>query len=99
MGMIPSVFEFILLALAAFRLWKLIGDDAILDVPRDRLLERVSEGWTYFVTCPWCLGAWSALAWWLAWIAWPYGAVVVAVPFALSAVVGYLGVAIDKLEG
>ncbi len=79
-------------------MWKLIGDDAVLDRPRDYLLGRVSETWDYFVTCPWCAGFWIVLAWWGAWLAWPHGVIVVAVPFALSAVVGYLGVGIDNLE-
>ena len=80
-------------------MWKLIGDDAVLDRPRDWALARVSETWDYFISCPWCAGAWITLAWWAAWLAWPHGAVVVAVPFALSAAVGYLGVGIDRLEG
>lgn len=99
--MIPAPWAFALLALAAFRIWKLIGDDAVLDKPRDWVivrLEQRAEWLDYFITCPWCAGFWMAALWWLAWLAWPHGAVVVAVPFALSAVVGYLGVVIDKLE-
>lgn len=96
--MIPEPWEFVLLALAVFRLWKLVGDDAVLDRPRDYLLKRMSETFDYFITCPWCSGAWITLAWWAAWLVWPYEATVAAVPFALSAVVGYLGVGVDKLE-
>jgi hypothetical protein len=101
----PSAWQFVLLALAAFRAWKLVGDDAVLDRPRDWLLDRLGgeasdrgDRASYLMSCPWCLGAWMALAWWLAWLAWPHGAVVVATPFALSAAVGYLGVTIDRLE-
>jgi hypothetical protein len=100
--MIPSVWAFVLIALATFRVWKIIGDDAVLDRPRDWVVVRLEERakWLdYFITCPWCAGFWLVLAWWGAWLAWPHGAVVVAVPFALSAVVGYLGVGIDRLEG
>ncbi len=106
--MIPSPWEFALLALAAFRVWKLIGDDAVLDRPRDRFLlwleGKADDHWRsvasvdYFITCPWCAGFWIALAWWGAWLVWPYGGIVASVPFALSAVVGYLGVGIDSLE-
>lgn len=97
--MIPDAFESALLALAAFRVWRLLGDDAVLDRPRDRLLSRDDTGaWTYFLTCPWCSGFWITAAWWLAWLAWPYEVIVVAVPFALSAVVGYLGTIIDRIE-
>ena len=102
LAVIPAPWEFALLALAVFRVWKLIGDDAVLDRPRDWLLTRLGDRWgdwaNYFITCPWCAGAWIVLAWWLAWLAFPYEAVVVAVPFALSAAVGYLGVVIDRLE-
>lgn len=106
--MTPTAWQFALLALAAFRVWKLLGDDAILDGPRDRLLDWMEDApdedgergttWTYFITCPWCAGAWIALSWWLAWLAWEEGTVFLAVPFALSAAVGYLGVVIDRLE-
>lgn len=104
--MIPTPWTFALLALAGFRLWKLIGDDAVLDRPRDWALDRLAPrgewsrwGWLdYFLTCPWCAGAWIVAAWWAAWWAAPQAALGVAVPFALSAAVGYLGVAIDKLE-
>lgn len=96
--MIPSVWEFALLALAAFRVWKLVGDDAVLDRPREYVLGRLSDTWDYFITCPWCCGAWITLTWWGAWLVWPHGTTAVAVPFALSALVGYLGVGIDRLE-
>lgn len=100
--MIPQPWAFALLALAAFRVWKLIGDDAVLDRPRDWLLKRIEwklgTDWEYFITCPWCAGFWIMLAWWIGWLIYPYGAIVAAVPFALSAAVGYLGVGIDNLE-
>lgn len=73
----------------------------MLDRPRDWALDkldRFGDTPNEFITCPWCLGFWTALAWWAAWLAWPHAAVLVAVPFALSAAVGYLGVVIDRLE-
>jgi hypothetical protein len=98
---IPGPWHFALLALAIFRVWKLVGDDAVLDRPRDWVLVRLERraSWLdYFITCPWCSGFWLMLVWWVAWLIWPHAAVVVAVPFALSAAVGYLGVGIDRLE-
>jgi hypothetical protein len=98
---IPEPWEFALLALAAFRIWKLVGDDAILDPLRDKVLARLDregETWSYFVTCPWCAGFWVTALWWLSWLAWDYGTLVAATLFALSAAVGYLGVLIDRLE-
>jgi hypothetical protein len=92
---IPSIWPFALLALAAFRTWLLLAEDSILDRSRAWLVrsERVSE----FVSCPRCFGAWCVLAWWGAWLAWPHGALVVAVPFALSAVVVFLAAVLSVL--
>jgi hypothetical protein len=94
--MIPEPYELVLLALAAFRVWKLVADDRILDRPRDWLIARMGGDspravyWSDFLVCPWCAGFWITLAWWGAWYAWP-DAVIVAVPWAISAVVGLLG--------
>ena len=98
MSHVPEPWEFALLALAAWRVWKLIGDDTILDRPRDRLFERLggkasARGtyWGAFLYCPYCAGFWITLAWWGGWILWPHGVLVAAVPWAISAAVGLLG--------
>ncbi len=77
---------FILIGLAAYRTWRLLADDTILDRPRAWVVrsERVSE----FASCCWCLGFWVAVAWWASWELWPHGTVLVSVPIALAAVVG-----------
>lgn len=105
---VPGVWTFALLATASYRLWRLLAEDTILDGPRRRVLRLVGwqEGqpapesyrakWGEFLTCPWCLGWWIALAWWAAWLATDY-AVVVAVPFALSAVVALWNAVIGAL--
>lgn len=87
-----------LLALGSYRLWRILAADTILDKPRDWLTRRarqqVSRGYRQqldiFLHCPWCLGWWISLLWWLAWLAWPHAATLVAVPFALSAIVGLI---------
>lgn len=94
--MIPSPYEFALLALAAFRVFRLLGYDTILDRPRERFVRRAKheipgqyrKELDIFFHCPWCLGAWLTLGWWGLWLAWPHATVVAAVPWALSAVVG-----------
>jgi hypothetical protein len=96
---VPDPWPFILLALAAFRVWKLIADDRILDRPRDRILARLAKSkkqgrgvyWSDFLLCPHCAGFWLCVAWWGAWLAYPAETLVVAVPWALSAIVGWLG--------
>ena len=97
--MTPQPWAFALLALAAFRVWKLVADDAILDRPRDWLLTRAgtSSELAVFLVCPWCLGAWVATAWWASWWAWPHWTLVAAAPFALSAAVGLLASALDAV--
>lgn len=77
---------FILLALAAYRTWRLLADDTILDRPRAWVVrsERVSE----FASCCWCLGFWVTLAWWASWELWPHGTLLAAAPMALAAIVG-----------
>lgn len=100
---ILSPWEFVLLALAAFRVWKLIADDEILDRPRDWIIERIDLGrgqtkWQDFIICPWCAGFWISglmLAIYLATLgSWPdsvgAGVADVGVWFALSAAVGLL---------
>jgi hypothetical protein len=69
----PDWWIFALLALAVFRVFRLIAEDTILDRPRKWLLRGPldtweKEGddpgddyrleWGIFITCPWCLGFW-----------------------------------------
>jgi hypothetical protein len=91
---VPSVWPFVLVALAAFRTWRVIAEDTILDRPRARFVGWLPKG-EEFVTCPWCAGFWVSLAWWGAWEAWPHWTLIVAAPFAISAVVGLIAANID----
>lgn len=95
--------------LAAYRTWRLIAEDDILNRPRRWLLrlgsewekegDRVPEGfrqkWATFLTCVWCMGAWCSLAWWAVWQIEEHGTLVVATPFAISAGVGFLRRSLD----
>lgn len=97
---IPDWWQAILLVAAAFRVYRLLAQDTILDGPRSRLLRYhgwqegtpLPDGfrikWGEFLTCPWCSGFWISLSWWGAWQLWPHATVVVAVPLAVSAAVG-----------
>lgn len=109
--MIPEPFEFALLCLIAARLWKLIGDDRILDRPREWLLDRVetrgrdSVYWGDFIICPWCAGFWVSGLTYAAWVAIlgelnsasdvPVG---LGVWFAISGVVGLFGLVVERLK-
>lgn len=82
---VPTWWEFAILALAAFRAWKLIGDDEILERPRKWLCDRMpSEKLELFLVCPWCAGFWLTLAVWALWLVWPEWTLFVATPAALN---------------
>ena len=98
---IPTWWQFLLIALAAWRVFYLIGHDEITEKAR-RYVTRTPKNWdgereitskeyretlALFLQCPYCCGFWLAIVWWLAWWAWPTETVWVAVPFALSAAV------------
>lgn len=102
---VPDWWEAALLALAAWRVFQLLAFDTILEGPRrwalripsdwdgeSPLTERsYRETWALFLQCPYCAGFWVALAWWVAWLIFPYETLVVAVPWVLSA--GVIGTA------
>lgn len=92
---VPDWWTVTLLALAAFRVFRLIGEDLILDGPRDRLTRRLGEKSELFILCPWCLGFWLSVGWWLAWVAWPHWTLVAATPWAISAIVGLVASRLD----
>lgn len=100
--MTPEPYELALLALAAARLWKLIGDDRVLDRPRDWLLGKMTDSdrqtyWGDFLVCPWCFGFHACWVLWLLWLWQPLWTLAGCTPFALSAVVGLFGMVVEKL--
>lgn len=86
---VPSWYELLLLALAAFRTWRLIARDTILDRPREWILAQPARRWRdhleTWLECMWCQGFWQSLAWWGAWQVWPRATLVAAAPWAISA--------------
>lgn len=95
--MIPSPWVFALLALAAWRVWKLIAEDTITAPIRARFIDG-HEWRETFAQCPWCAGFWIALAWTVAFWLEPHWTTVAAVPFALSATVGLTALVAWKLD-
>jgi len=105
---VPDWYALLLLAFAAFRVYRLIAEDTILDRPRAWILglSGWQEGkptpkgykakWGEFITCPWCAGFWISLLWWLAWTQWPHVTLVAAAPWAISAVVALIAKNLDE---
>ena len=96
---IPNWYETLLLGLAAYRVWRLLAEDVILDRPRawvvglsdwtagQRTPASYREGLAEFITCPACAGFWCSLGWFGVFQLWEHGTVVAAVPFAISTIV------------
>lgn len=96
---VPDWLGFALLSLAAFRTWRLIAKDTILDRPRKWVL-RLGRDWNEnqmpppgyrkkldtFLICHWCAGFWHAVAWWGLFLLIGDWALVLATPWAASAV-------------
>lgn len=95
--MIPAPWHFALLALGAYRLWRLVAVDEITATVRDRVTGRDTHrsnpaGYNMrldrLIGCAWCAGFWVSLAVWGCWQWQPHLTLLVAVPFAINAVVG-----------
>lgn len=86
----PTWWGFVVIVLAAYRVWRLIALDSVFDRPRNRVLRRVPEKLHEGVQCPFCLGFWVVVAIWLLWIAWPKWTLIIAAPFALNGALGLL---------
>ena len=110
--MIPEPEELILLALAAYRTWRLLAEDYILDRPR-RWLTRLGPKWQKqgdpvpkdyreklgeFISCPACFGFWISIGWYIAWVIFPYETLVVAAAAAISSLVIYQRHKLDPPE-
>lgn len=109
---VPSVWEALLLALAAYRTWRLLAEDSILDRPRRWLLhlgpdwqedgdpvpDDYRQPWAVFLTCVYCAGSWSAVGWWAAWLVFGDWALMFAVPWALSSLVVFQRQKLDPPE-
>jgi hypothetical protein len=74
----------LLLALASWRVWHLLAKDDLTEPLRDRFLKN--EAVLDFVECPFCLGAWVAGAWVVAFATWPDVVVWAALVFAVASV-------------
>lgn len=91
----PNWWAFGMLGLAAYRTWRLLALDSVIDRWRQPILRRIPEKLHEGVVCPFCFGAWNVAAWWLFWLAWAHWTLVIATPWALSAAVGVFAANLD----
>ena len=86
-------FTFVILALAAFRITRLITTDRIFDSLREKIWNkfppnRINIG--YLITCDWCTSIWVAPIVIFSYVLVPSVVFVVSLVLATSAVVGFL---------
>jgi hypothetical protein len=93
-----SIIEFIVLALATYRLTRLIIEDKVMDWLRERIWSRFppDKRLGYLITCYWCLGFWFASLVVLAYIIVPVPTMVFSVILAVSALVGIVAARMDR---
>jgi len=93
---VPDWWQALLLALAAYRFWRLLAWDEITEPARLRLVRYGKRNYRAkladFIQCPYCLGAWISIAWWGAWMLNEHWTTVAAVPFAISTAVVLIAV-------
>lgn len=108
-----SPWQFVVVALGAYRLWRIAARDTITAPAREAATGYDDAGapglneaprktarvyLSALVRCPWCLGFWISLAAYVAWRLWPHATLVAATPLALSAVLGLVKKNLDKEE-
>jgi len=84
---------FALLALATYRIGKLIIEDIIFEKIREKIFKKFPPETTktgYFFTCYWCTSLWVATLLTVGYILVPSIMLIICLPLALSAVVGIL---------
>lgn len=96
--MIPSPLVLVVLALAAYRLWRLAALDSFAPLvwARDRAVGARFDEDDYpagarrpllaeWLTCPWCSGLWLSAAWYAGWLLEPRWTIYASAPLAINA--------------
>jgi hypothetical protein len=84
--------QYIILALAVYRISRLIIEDTIFEKIREKIFSKFSPGTFlgYLLTCYWCISMWVATPLVVGYILEPSICIFICLPFALSAVAGIL---------
>lgn len=94
-----NLLDFIILALASYRLTRLLVEDALLDGPRNRFWAKFppeSSKVGYLLTCYWCTGFWISLFVVGLYLLLPGIAIWAFVVLAISALVGLIDQKINE---
>lgn len=103
----PGPFVFVVLALAAYRLTRLIGWDTFPLAARARAwatgeyrmnagaIAYRRSGVLHLVECPFCVGWWISLVLYLLWLTAPSVTMYASVPLAISGAVGLVSKNLD----
>jgi hypothetical protein len=90
--MILDPLTFIIIALAAFRVTRVITTDTVFEVVREKIWKKFppSKGFGYLITCDWCTGFYVSIAFILAYLLVPVIVYVVSLVLSISAIIGIL---------
>jgi hypothetical protein len=83
---------FVVLALAAFRVTRVITTDVVFEAVRERIWKRFppSKGFGYLITCDWCTGFYISILFVIAYLLVPTIVFVVSLVLSISAIIGLL---------
>ena len=93
-----TLVDLIILALATYRLTRVIVEDAVAERLRNLIWSRFkpSHGLGYLITCYWCTGFWVASLLVLLFIIIPVPVIAASLVLALSAVAGIIAARLDR---
>lgn len=92
-----SVVDLVILALAAYRIARLVIEDTVTERLREAVWSRYnsSHGIGYLITCYWCVGFWVASLLVLLFIIVPVPTMAASLVLALSALAGIIAARLD----
>lgn len=92
-----DLMTFLVLSLATFRTARLLTTDVIMDDVRQRIWKRYPPitKFGYLFTCNWCMSIWTASIITICYTIVPVATLIVALPFAFSAVAGLISSKLD----
>lgn len=93
--------ELVIIALASYRLTRLLVYDKVLNFLRDFITKKEHKSGflnstKYFLTCPWCAGVWMTLMIFVLFLIVPYGLFLVYI-LAISGIASFLHILISLL--